>query len=199
MDIQVDVIRFNLQLSRFIFQNYYSSFRFLLVLLLTISITSCRTHKETTKNSEKDKPTNSTKIKTIYAQLLNVDEKKIENLKLFTFIDNWYGVPYKYGGKSKDGVDCSAFTTALLAFVYNKTIEGTAASIFYQCKPVPKVKLTEGDLVFFKIENDNISHVGVYLQNNKFVHASTKKGVIIDDLDEPYYKKYFFKGGKFMP
>ena len=51
-------------------------------------------------------------------------------------------------------------------------------------------------MVFFKIENDNINHIGIYLQNNKFVHASTKKGIMIDDLDEAYYKKYFFKAGR---
>ena len=50
--------------------------------------------------------------------------------------------------------------------------------------------------MFFKIESDKVSHIGVYLQNNKFVHASTKKGIHIDDLDEPYYKKYFYKGGR---
>jgi len=50
--------------------------------------------------------------------------------------------------------------------------------------------------VFFKIESKNVSHVGVYLMNNKFVHASTKKGVIISDLNEPYYQKYFFTGGR---
>jgi lipoprotein Spr len=56
--------------------------------------------------------------------------------------------------------------------------------------------MEEGDLVFFKIEGNQVSHIGVYLQNNKFVHATTKKGVIINDLDELYYKKYYFKSGR---
>ena len=198
MNNMISTIHYNIRVSMFSIQNTYSAFRFLLIILLTVSIASCRTHKETAKNPNKEKSAPSAKIKTKYAQLLNVEEDKIENLKLYDFINDWYGVPYKYGGKSKEGIDCSAFTAALFATVYNKTLEGSAASIFYQCKSVSKVKLTEGDLVFFKIENDNITHVGVYLQNNKFVHASTKKGVMIDDLDEPYYKKYFFKGGKFV-
>ncbi|MGZ6519803.1 MAG: C40 family peptidase, partial [Bacteroidia bacterium] len=70
------------------------------------------------------------------------------------------------------------------------------SSIFTQCKVVSKNNLEEGDLVFFKIDGDNISHIGVYLQNNKFVHATTKKGVMVDDLDEDYYKKYYYKGGR---
>lgn len=168
----------------------------LIIFTLAAFLTSCGTHKEITKSSEKEKPAASSKIKTKYAGLLNVNENKIDNVKLYTFINDWYGVKYKYGGKDKKGIDCSAFTAALFAGVYNKKLEGTAASIFYQCKPTSKGNLTEGDLVFFKIENDNVNHIGVYLQNNKFVHASTKKGVMIDDLDEPYYKKYFFKGGK---
>ena len=63
-------------------------------------------------------------------------------------------------------------------------------------KTVSKSNLEEGDLLFFKIDGDKISHIGVYLQNNKFVHATTKKGVMIDDLDEAYYKKYYYKAGR---
>ena len=51
----------------------------------------------------------------------------------------------------------------------------------------------EGDILFFKIKKGQISHVGVYLGNNTFAHASVHSGVIISDLDEDYYKKYFFK------
>jgi lipoprotein Spr len=63
-------------------------------------------------------------------------------------------------------------------------------------KPLKKSQLREGDLVFFKIRKRRVSHVGVYLSHNRFIHASVHDGVVISDLDEPYYKKYFFKGGK---
>ena len=171
--------------------------RLLLFCSLALFITSCGTTKKvSSSSSEKENNSSSTKLKTKYAQLLSVNENKIDNIKLYSFINEWYGVKYKYGGKTKKGIDCSAFTSILYTDVYNKTLNGTAASIFYQCKPVSKNNLDEGDLVFFKIDNDNVTHIGVYLQNNKFVHASTKKGIMIDDLDEPYFKKYFFKGGK---
>ena len=68
--------------------------------------------------------------------------------------------------------------------------------MYNQCKHISKQELQEGDLVFFRIDSKDISHVGIYLQNNKFVHATTKAGVMIDDLDEEYYKKYFISGGK---
>ncbi len=174
---------------------FYFSY-FILLISLAIFISSCGSTKKVSSFSEKENNSSSTKIKTKYAELLNVKENKIDNIKLYTFINDWYGVKYKYGGKTKKGIDCSAFTSELYNNVYNKPLNGTAASIFYQCKPVSKNNLDEGDLVFFKIDNDNVTHIGVYLQNNKFVHASTKKGVMIDDLDEPYYKKYFYKGGR---
>ncbi|HEU4717688.1 MAG TPA: NlpC/P60 family protein [Bacteroidia bacterium] len=131
-----------------------------------------------------------------YAGILQVDEKEITNLRLYRFIDEWYGVPYKYGGKTKAGIDCSGLTCTLYSEVYGKTISGSAASLNDQCEEVKEKNLAEGDLVFFKIGSDKVSHVGVYLQNRHFVHASTHKGVMISSLDEAYYQKYFFRGGK---
>lgn len=178
-----------------LFKNKFSVFYFALV--LAISISSCRTQKETTSvNTEKNNVSQTKKIQNKYALVLKVDENKIENIKLYSFIDEWYGVPYKYGGKNKNGIDCSNFTSTLYSNVYSKPLTGSSSSIFNQCKVISKNNLEEGDLVFFKIDGDNISHIGVYLQNNKFVHATTKKGVMIDDLDEEYYKKYYYKGGR---
>jgi lipoprotein Spr len=131
-----------------------------------------------------------------YAQLLRVDREDISNEKLYSFIDDWYGTPYQYAGKTKKGVDCSGLTCILFKEVYGKELSGSSASIYNQCEKISKDKLREGDLVFFKIDSKEISHIGIYLQNNKFVHATTKAGVMIDDLDEEYYKKYFFGGGK---
>lgn len=181
-----------------LFKNKSSLFYFTIGIVITISLSACHSNKSITKTDEKENPNASQtkKILTKYAQLLNVDENKIENKKLYFFIDDWYGIPYKYGGKNKNGIDCSNFTSALYNAVYKKTIIGSSASIFNECKMVSINNLVEGDLVFFKIENDNVSHIGVYLQNNKFVHATVKKGVMIDDLDEPYYKKYFFQAGR---
>jgi lipoprotein Spr len=73
---------------------------------------------------------------------------------------------------------------------------GSANDIFKKVTPIKKSELTEGDLVFFKIRTKRISHVGVYLGQNKFVHASLKRGVVVSNLNDPYYSKYFFKGGR---
>ncbi len=174
-------------------------FLFILVCILlplAVSISSCKSHKDASSNSSNSNVPKSKKVKEKYATLLNIEEDKIENIKLYSFIDEWYGVPYKYGGKTKSGIDCSNFTSTLYSNIYNKSLTGSSSSIFDQCKTISKSNLEEGDLVFFKIDGDKISHIGVYLQNNKFVHATTKKGVMIDDLDEAYYKKYFYKAGR---
>lgn len=162
---------------------------------------SCKSNKELSKSekiSPKENSISSKNIKNKYAQILGVKENEIENPKLYSFIDEWYGIPYKYGGHDKNGIDCSNFAANLYEHIYNKSITGSSASIFNQCKIISVKDLKEGDLLFFKIEKENISHIGVYLQNNKFVHATTKKGVMIDDLNEPYYKKYLFKAGRVL-
>lgn len=169
------------------------------ILVLSLSFVSCKSGKDLSKNEEKNTNTttsSSKKLSKKYAELLAVAENDIDNIKLYAFIDEWYGTPYKYGGKNKSGIDCSNFSAQLYSNVYHKTLSGSSSSIFKQCKSLSKNELREGDLVFFKIEKEEISHIGIYLQNNKFVHATTKKGVMINDLNEAYYKKYYYKGGR---
>jgi lipoprotein Spr len=181
-----------------IFKNKIARFSFSLILLFALLTASCRSGKDIalTEKKSDEHHSASKKIETKYAAILNVSADNISNPQLYSFIDEWYGVPYKYGGQNKKGIDCSNFTAILYKNIYDKPITGTSASICNQCKTVSKKDLKEGDLVFFKIEKDEVSHIGVYLQNNKFVHATTKKGVMIDDLDEAYYKKYFYKAGR---
>jgi murein DD-endopeptidase / murein LD-carboxypeptidase len=168
----------------------------LLICLLAAMLGGCRAHKRLSSTENKTTATSPQQLKKNYAALLGVDENKIENVALYALIDAWYGTSYKYGGCSKDGVDCSNFAGIVYQEIYKKKLTGSSAAIFNQCKAIQKNELQEGDLVFFKIEKNTISHIGVYLQNNKFVHATTKKGVMINNLDEVYYKTYFFKGGR---
>jgi lipoprotein Spr len=180
------------------FKNKFPEYTFLLLLFAVVFLSSCHSSKSTSKtaSTEKGSASKSDKIKQKYAGVLNVKENEIDNVKLYAFIDEWYGTPYKYGGQNKKGIDCSNFSAILYKQIYNVSIQGSSSAIFDQCKTISKKHLNEGDLLFFKIDDGKISHIGVYLQNNKFVHATTKKGVMIDDMDEPYYKKYFYKVGR---
>ena len=130
-----------------------------------------------------------------YAEKLQVSKTQITNIALYEFIDKWYGTKYQYGGLSKTGVDCSGFCNILYKEIYKKQLPRSTKDIVKELNKVNKTKLEEGNLVFFDIEGKKNSHVGVYLMNNKFVHASTSKGVIISSLENPYYKKAYNKGG----
>ncbi len=115
---------------------------------------------------------------------------------LYCEINDWFGVPYKYGHGTKKGVDCSRLVMQLSKAIYFDPIVGTASSIYRQCKKIEKSELQEGDLIFFKINKSYVSHVGIYLQNGKFVHASRSQGVVISDISDPYYKRHFFAAGR---
>ena len=124
---------------------------------------------------------------------LNIDNRQTENPELYNEVYRWYGTCYRYGGSNSNGVDCSHFVNALYEKIYGTQLQGNAASIYKQCLPLKSIhKAKEGDLIFFKIHGKRISHVGIYLQNGKFAHASTKLGVTISDMSEPYYKKKGF-------
>lgn len=120
----------------------------------------------------------------------------IGNTSLKKEVDQWLGVPYKHGGTTRQGVDCSGFCGNVFKSVYNITLGRSAQDIYDQSKPVNRSAVKEGDLVFFKINSSRVSHVGIYLSGNKFVHASTSRGVMISDLGEAYWTKYYFASGR---
>jgi lipoprotein Spr len=133
-----------------------------------------------------------------YARMLEVAPKKIKNASLYYFIDEWWGTRYKYGGSTLDGVDCSGFTTNLYLRVYDRKIARQSGAQYQQSRPVRrKKKLREGNLVFFSASRSrDITHVGVYLRNGYFVHASTGKGVSIGRLSDRYWEPLYVRGGR---
>ena len=157
---------------------------FYLALISIVALSACGVKKNASTH-------NTASVTKKYAKIIGIDEKNISNQNLYGFIDEWYGTPYQYGGKNKSGVDCSGFISILYKQVFEKEVNGSASSIYDQCEKIQKNNLKEGDLVFFKIDSKEISHAGVYLANNKFAHATTKAGIMIDDLNEDYYRKYF--------
>jgi lipoprotein Spr len=133
-----------------------------------------------------------------YAIILDTIVEALEHEDLYSFIDEWMGVKYQYGGNSMSGIDCSSFANTLYEKIYKTTLPRTSAEQFLFTSPIPVEDLTEGDLLFFKTGGSTISHVGVYLGNGRFVHASTMKGVTIDRLDFPYYKKTLVGAGRIV-
>lgn len=179
----------------------------LTALAVALLLSSCHRNKRTTKSkptSRKEHTSTSSnthrgaeyKLRAKYASTLGVQEGDIRNVSLYQFIDEWTGTPYRYGGTSKSGTDCSGFVGSLYRDVYGKSIPRTTGEISKKANKVSTSSLREGDIVFFDINGKKSSHIGVYLQNQHFVHASSSKGVIISDLQNPYYKKAFSHGGR---
>jgi cell wall-associated NlpC family hydrolase len=158
-------------------------------IVLIILLSSCTGAKNLVENKKENA------LQHKYATIIGVPPSAIKNVKLYAFIDDWYGVNYKYGGITKSGVDCSGFCHVLFNEIYHKHIKRTTADLVKAIHKVNKKKLKEGDLVFFNIAQKKNAHVGIYLMNNKFVHASSSKGVLISSLTNPYYTKAYNKGG----
>lgn len=155
------------------------------------------TKPSSTNNTKPDSPAKGTKaFYDKYGQKLGIDFNGNEDKRLIEEIDTWIGTPYKYGGTSKSGTDCSGFVQTVYKKLYNIDLNRSAKDLVLNTRLISKSQLECGDLVFFKINKPQVSHVGIFLANNKFVHASSSRGVVVSDLTATYYTKYFYKGGK---
>lgn len=134
-----------------------------------------------------------------YAILLDMPVEEVKDNKIVAFIEEWYGTRYLFGGNDKNGIDCSGFVQSFMMAIYALQLPRTSAEQYQQSKRIKKTGLREGDLVFFitRGRKIGISHVGVYLRNNKFAHAATNGGVMINDLREPYYAQHYAGAGRF--
>lgn len=132
-----------------------------------------------------------------YAIRLDVPVENLLNTVLYETIDHWWGTPYRMGGTTKKGIDCSAFVQTLILGTFAVQLPRTAHEQRSFSSWIPIADLKEGDLVFFNTKG-GVSHVGVYLQNNKFVHSSTSKGVMISDLNDGYWSRKLIGAGRIL-
>ena len=120
------------------------------------------------------------------------------HLDLYREVADWLGTRYRRGGMSRKAVDCSGFTNIIYKNVYGMQLDRVSTSIAKNVKEaIPKEDLEPGDMVFFStFRKKYINHVGVYIGDGKFIHASIKHGVIVSSLAEGYYSKAWRKGGR---
>lgn len=131
-----------------------------------------------------------------YAILMNMEVENLPSKPLLDNVDEWYGVRYRTGGNTKSGVDCSGFTVAVYAAVYGLALPRVSRDQYRMSRKISTTELQEGDLVFFNTNGSGVSHVGIYLGNNKFIHASVSRGVMVSGLFEPYYIQRFIGAGR---
>ncbi len=111
--------------------------------------------------------------------------------RLARVVDSYLGIPYKWGGTTRAGMDCSAFTRAIFRETYGVELPRTSKQMYGVGRAIPQEQnLKPGDLVFFKntYSGPGVSHVGIYLGNGRFAHASSSKGGTITPLDNPYFQ-----------
>ena len=171
----------------------------LVICLALFALTGCHSSKQTVKNEHEKYESAKKDTYSSLSKKLGVKVNSDDNIELLEMCARWLGTPYKYGGNSRKGVDCSGFTVKVYSAVYNKKLERSSASILSKnCKRIKQKELKQGDLVFFATgkSRKKVNHVGIYLKDNKFVHASSSRGVIVSSLKEPYYTRTFVTAGK---
>lgn len=151
----------------------------LLTLALTLLFTSCIFNIPDNKENKNYTKTAQTITDRVYI------EQALEE-----FYKEWKDVKYKFGGNSKKGIDCSAFTQRLFQQKFHLNIPRTTTTQVTIGKKIKKSQLKKGDLVFFKTTKTD-RHVGIYIGGGKFMHASIK-GVKVTNLDKPFYKKAYW-------
>lgn len=112
--------------------------------------------------------------------------------------ESWIGTPYRYAGTARDGVDCSGFVCTIFSILPHKLPRNSAS----QATVGEAITLRDaeaGDLVFFNTLGSGVSHVGIYIADNLFIHASTTIGVTINSLSEEYYRKRFVSVRRVLP
>lgn len=161
-------------------QNYFallSSWRFLPVLLILVLLTGCGSSPKITSPAfdPEFQPTAPGAEATLS--------------RLYQQHDNWRGTPYRLGGQSRGGIDCSAFVQKTYQDVFGLRLPRTTSQQIRAGQPVNKSDLQAGDLVFFR----NGNHVGIYLENDRFLHASTRLGVTISSMNNVYWSRKYWR------
>lgn len=161
----------------------------------TTSVASNSNKKSSNYNKAEAEKASYLQIK--YAPVIEVPTKRLDNIPLLVLMDKWWGTKYCIGGNSEKCIDCSGFSILVMSSIYNVKLPRTAQDQYNFGRRVELEDLQEGDLVFFGLGKKSISHVGIYLQNNKFFHASTSVGVTITSMNDAYWKPKFRGGGRY--
>lgn len=111
--------------------------------------------------------------------------------------NSWIGTSYLYGGNDRNGVDCSGLVVQVFGKVMNLKLPRTSIQQQQYCRQINRTELVEGDLVFFRTRGSaDVGHVGIYIGNDRMVHASSSKGVVVSELSLPYYQENFYGAGR---
>ncbi len=162
-------------------------------LLLWLASSGCASSSRLTEPEEPDRPSRPVSA----PGRIEYDEHETDEYssdlerRLREVIREWEGTPYRYGGSDYDGIDCSAFVMLVCNQVLGVRLPRTTREQVNVGRHVLPHELQTGDLVFFH-PRSKARHVGIFLSENKFAHASTTQGVTISDLNDPYWRESYW-------
>lgn len=131
-----------------------------------------------------------------FFQEVGLNITKAADLGLYTNIYKWIATPYRLGGNTSKGIDCSNYVFKLMTEANCTDAYATSQELADLTEYVDREELKEGDLVFFNVNGGRISHVGIYLQDGKFTHSCSSKGVTVSNLNDPYWNARYCRAGK---
>jgi len=162
-------------------------FKKFFILLPLFVLTACSTTSENSTASTQDEEQLNQLISTTLKTNKPRQYSEITDKRLAKIYQEWAGTRYRLGGLTKGGIDCSGFMQTTFLKAYGLALPRSTAEQRHVGKQIQKHELKVGDLVFFRKNN----HVGVYIGNNRFMHSSTSRGVIIESLDDSYWAKTY--------
>ena len=129
---------------------------------------------------------------------LGVEVDLYDNHRFFAKAGDWVGTPYKAGGRDKKGVDAPGLSAALYKEVFSIRLTRECRHQQTEVRYVSRRDLRPGDLLFFSMPGSGrkAAHVGIYLKADRFLHADSRRGVIVSSLQEEYYSLHFLQGGR---
>ena len=164
----------------------------IVVTLILLLSSGCST-KKTLKNIQKTKLSQPQ-----HKPLYKPKSKNWITISLYKEYKKWYKTPYRYGGCSRDGIDCSSLVQRIYKEAFNIKIPRTTKEQMKIGYKVSKSSIKAGDLVFFKT-GYKTRHTGIIIEGDKFIHTSTKRGVMISQLHNPYWKQRYWQSRRVLP
>lgn len=166
-------------------------------LIIAATLSACSTSPNTARQVQSETRTNSFILQASqdeFEQLVNNADVKS---KLMSQYASWKGVAYRLGGTTRSGIDCSAFVRQTFLDQFGMELPRSTAEQQSVGTSVKRAKLQAGDLVLFKTGKRQ-RHVGIYVGNDKFVHASTSNGVIVSNMTDKYWNNRYYDGRRLI-